>query len=513
MRLFEIVLLVALAARLAAVLGRGSSGAAARGVTAVLAGLAWVAHLALEGPRWPLALAYALTVLFVVLLPFERPHPQAPRLRLGRNRRRREPLPWGRVVGGALVLAVGALLAWALPVPWLPAPTGAWPVGSASFVLDLEGEDGTPIGSGGRTVVRLWYPAAADAADDERAAAPWVEAADRVLPAMATSGGLPRWALGHFALVRTHAVWGVPLATPEGAAGWPVATFDHGYGGFRSLNTFLAEELASHGVVVAAVEHPGLSLITVLPDGRERPFEPLPRPDDPAYDAVVQTLGARGTAETVAALEALAGSAADGPLARFAGALDLGRVVAIGHSTGGAVAVDVCHAWDGCPVAVALDGWWLPLDPDRRTAGPAKPVVSIASDPAVGYFGRANRTALEGFAVAGAAPLVDFVLEGAGHHDLDDTATLSPIADRFGHSTGPVPAARAFAAARAVSVAAIEAASSLPAGVARVESAPPRADDATSALVAAAVLRASALHPVLVPGDVAFGAATDPERP
>ncbi len=508
MRPFEIVLLVALASRLAAVLGRDASGAVARGVTAVFAGLAWVAHLALEGPRWPLAAAYALTVVFVLLLPFERPHPQSPRLRLGRNRRRRDPLPWGRAIGGALVLAAGAVLAWALPVPSLPAPTGAWPVGSASFVLDLdlEGEDGAPIGAGGRTMVRLWYPAEGM---DAAPSASWVEAADRVLPAMATSGGLPRWAFGHFALVRTHAAWGAPLAAPEGAAGWPVATFDHGLGGFRSQNTFLAEELASHGVVVVAVEHPGGSLITVLPDGRERPFEPLPRADDPDYDAAVEALGARWTAETVAALEALAGSPSDGPLARFAAALDLGRVVAIGHSTGGAVAADVCHAWAGCPVAVALDGWWLPLDADRRAEGPAKPVVSIASDPAVGYFGRANRTALEGFAAAGAAPVLDWVLEGSGHHDLNDTATLSPIADRFGHSTGPVPAARAFGAIRAVAVAAVEAATSVPAGAARVESTPPRADDATSALVAAAVRRASVDHPVLVPGDVAFGAAAE----
>lgn len=510
MRVFEVVLLVLLAARLAAVLGRGPNGAAARGVFAVLAGAAWVAHLALEGPRWPLAPAYALAVLFVVLLPFERPHPEAPRLRLGRNRRRRDPLPWGRAVGGVLVLGFGAVLAWALPVPRLPAPTGAWPVGSASFVLDLEGPDGRAIGAGGRTVVRLWYPSEAS---DERSPAPWVEAADRVLPAMAASGGLPRWAFGHLALVRTHATWGAPLAVPEGAAGWPVATFDHGLGGFRSQNTAVAEELASHGVVVVAVEHPGGSLTTVLPDGRERPFEPLPRADDPAYDAAVGALGARWTAETVAALEALAQASTSGPLARFAGALDLGRVVATGHSTGGAVAVDVCHAWAGCAVAVALDGWWLPLEAERRAAGPAKPVVSVASDPAVGYFARANRTALERFAAAGAAPVVDLVLDGAGHHDLNDTALLSPIADRFGHSTGPVRAAPAFAAVRAVAVAAVEAAGSLPAGAARPEVRPASTDEAMAATVAAAVLRATVAHPVLVPGDAAFGPAAEAARP
>ncbi len=510
MRLFEVLLLVTLAARIAAVLGRGPGGATARGLAAILAGGAWVAHLAFEGPRWTLGPAYALTVLFVVLLPFERPHPKAPRLRLGRNRRKRDPLPWGRAVGGAFVLASAALLAWALPVPRLPAPTGAWPVGSASFVLELEGADGAPIGAGGRTVVRMWYPAEPD---DDPVSAPWVEAADRVLPAMAASGRLPRWVFGHLALVRTHAAWQAALAVPEDAAGWPVATFDHGLAGFRSQNTVLAEELASHGTVVVAVEHPGGSLITVLPDGRGRPFEPLPRRDDPGYDAAVAALGARWTAETVAALEALARPVATGPMARFVGALDLGHVVATGHSTGGAVAVDVCDAWAGCSVAVALDGWWLPLDAARRAAGPAKPLVSVASDPAVGYFGSENRAAFERFVDAGSAGVVDLVLRGSGHHDFNDTALLSPIAARFGHSTGPVPAARAFAAVGAVAVAAVEAANALPAGAARTAAAPAAVDDAVSASVAATVLRAVAGHPALVPGDAAFGTQPDAAQP
>jgi predicted dienelactone hydrolase len=286
-----------------------------------------------------------------------------------------------------------------------------------------------------------------------------------------------------------------------------VVTFDHGLGGFRSQNTFLAEELASHGAVVVAVEHPGGSLLTVLPDGAERPFQPLPRAEAPDYGAAVAALGARWTAETLAALEAMRRVRTDGPLGAFAGALDFGRVVATGHSTGGAVAIDVCHAWDGCAAAVALDGWWLPVDAARRAAGPEKPLVSVASDPAVGYFAPANRERFEAFAARGTAPVVDLVLVGSGHHDLNDTALLSPIADRFGHSTGPVPAASAFAALRALALAVVEATE------ARSPSAPAPTDDAGSALVASAALRQVALHPVLVAGETVFGASPASARP
>lgn len=490
MRPWEVVLLAALAVRVAAVLGRGPWGAAWRGLAAFVAGAAWVAHLALEGPRWPLAPAYAATVLFVALLPFERPHPEAARLLLGRNRRKRDPLPRPRAFVGALVVAVAGLLAWALPVPTLPAPTGPWAVGSVDAVLDLADAAGASVGAGGRTLVRLWYPV--DPAAAAGPWAPWVAAPDRVLPALAASGGLPRWALGHLALVRTHATWGAPPARPEDPAGWPVVTFDHGLGGFRSQNTFLAEELASHGAVVVAVEHPGGGLGAALPDGAARPYEGLPPSGDPGYAAAVAALGARWTAETVAVLDALGRLASDGPLGGFAGALDLGRVLTTGHSTGGTVAVDVCAALARCFGSIALDPWWGPLAAATRAAGPSRPLVVLASDPVVGYFGPENRAAFEAFVARGGAAVVDLVVARSGHHDLNDTAALSPVAHRFGHSTGPVPAARAFAAVRAVALAALEAGAGL-------RGADP-ADEALSATVAAAVLRAAAGHPVLAPG-------------
>ncbi len=452
MRPFEWLLLALVAGRIVSMLVRGEAGAIWRSVFAAAAGGAWIAHLALEGPRWSMGPTYLVVVVALMLLPWERPHAKAVWARLGANRRRRRPLPWGRTLLWAVLWLPTAAVPALLPVPVLPAPTGPWRVGSVSFALalpDATRPDGT-VEAGRRSMARLWYPVAAG--PPLPADAPWVERADDVLPAMAAVGGLPAFTLGHLGLVRTQATWAAPLAPAAEPGGWPLVTFAHGLGGFRSQNTFLVEELASHGVVVAALDHPGDALGTTLPGGVTLPYVGLPASTAPGYVEAVVTMGSRWTADTVALLRTLRDLLPAGDLASFAGTLDLGRVVAAGHSTGGGVAVEVCHAWDGCVAALALDPWWGPVDPARLEAGSERPLVVIGSDPALGYFGPTHRDRFVRFANASGAPLLALVLEGGGHHDVNDTMHLAPswLAQRFGHSVGPVDKDAAMAAVREV---------------------------------------------------------------
>lgn len=452
MRPLEWLLVAAVAGRIISMLVRGEAGAAWRSVFAVAAGGAWIAHLALEGPRWSLGPTYLAAVVVVLVLPWERPHAKAVLGRRGANRRRRRPRPWGRALLWTLLWLPTAAVPMLLPVPVLPAPTGPWAVGSVSFVLALPDAvlvDGT-VETGRRSMARLWYPVAAD--PPPPADAPWIDRADAVLPAVASSGGLPAFAAGHLALVRTHATWSAEPAPAPEASGWPLVTFDHGLGGFRQQNTFLVEELASHGAVVAAIDHPGDALGTSLPDGTTLPYVGLPAADVPGYADAVAALGSRWTADTLTLLRVLRDLAPVSDLAPFVGAVDLERVVAIGHSTGGGVAVDVCHAWDGCVAVLALDPWWGPVDSARLEAGSERPLVVVDSDPALGYFAPTNGDRFARFADASAAPVLALVLEEGGHHDLNDTMHLvsSWLAQRIGHSVGPVDKEAAMAAVRAV---------------------------------------------------------------
>jgi dienelactone hydrolase len=453
MRPFEWLLVGLLAARLLAILLRGESGMWWRVLTAIGVGGALVAHLAWEGPRWTMAPSYLVATVIVLLIAWERPHPKAVMLKMGRNRRLRRPVPWGRTIVALVLWAPTVALSWLLPVWSLPAPTGPWAVGSRSFPMalpDAPGADGE-LERGRRTMVRMWYPV--DPALALPNDAPWVERGGVVLRAMALSAGLPSFVFSHLGLVRTHAAWLAPPASPPGPSGWPVVTFDHGLGGFRSQNTFLAEELASHGAVVVALDHPGDALGTTLPDGTTLPYVGLPDAAAPGYAGAVVALGERWRTDTLALLEALAGSAPAGAPAGLAGVLDLQRVVATGHSTGGGVAVEVCLAWPGCRATLALDPWWAPVHPTRLADGSQKPVLVIASDPELAYFSAANDDRFGRLAAASKAEVRLLVLDGGGHHDVDDTALLSPLAARLGHHVGPVPKDDAMAAVRGVALA------------------------------------------------------------
>ena len=99
-----------LALRAVAVLALGPRGAALRGALALLVGLALVGQLALEGPRAELLPLHALAGFALLLLPWERPHPEPPPLRLGRNRRRRVRRPVLRAV--LALLTVAAVVVW-----------------------------------------------------------------------------------------------------------------------------------------------------------------------------------------------------------------------------------------------------------------------------------------------------------------------------------------------------------------------------------------------------------------
>lgn len=118
-----------------------------------------------------------------------------------------------------------------------PFARGPHPVGVRSATLHDASRDRS-------LAIEVWYPAdAAHAGDDVDG-----DARDRyeLLP------GLP--------LVPQDAVRDARPA----AGRWPLVAFSHGYGGHRRQSTFLCTHLASHGYVVAAVDHTGNTIRDVL---------------------------------------------------------------------------------------------------------------------------------------------------------------------------------------------------------------------------------------------------------
>ncbi|SDH13481.1 alpha/beta hydrolase family protein [Nonomuraea jiangxiensis] len=260
---------------------------------------------------------------------------------------------WALALAGLIAVnlhLVDRTVAWAsAPADFrlsLPAPSGPHKVGTA--VLRLVQDDRPDPWRSGRPreiLLQLWYPTA-------EAGAPAAYLGEAAARHMAARYGFPPAALAN---LPTHASLGAPVA----AGRRPVLLFSPGDGGNRTDNTALTQELASHGYVVVALDHPGDGLEVQRLDGSliERS---KPEPADP--DAAPHLSAGPQVAVRVADLRAVLDALArpdrfQGRVpAGLATALDLGRVGAFGHSLGGATAAQAAAEDPRVDAAADLDG-------------------------------------------------------------------------------------------------------------------------------------------------------------
>jgi dienelactone hydrolase len=350
----------------------------------------------------------------------------------------------------AVLVATG--LAVALPVTGLPRPTGPLPVGTVTFVVEDAGRE-DPYGTGSRRFpVQVWYPAVTAGPP-----APWIES-DTVgaFSANVTTWlGLPPFALRHLRLVATNA----SEATAPAAGPHPVVVYSHGWGGFRSIQSDLAEDLASHGYVVVAPDHTYGALATQFPGGEVVGIEPsaLPEPEDVSeqeYDLAARLLEQTYAEDLLAALEVV-GAPDDHRLEPGAAArnvlealdLDMRRIVMTGHSTGGGAATWACHELAGrCVGVVGFDPWLAPVPNEYLSEGSAVPYVALRSEE---WLALPNDEIVKDYLDGSAARTWRLAIPGSNHRDFTLMGFLSPLARTLGLA-GEVPAADLHAAVNLV---------------------------------------------------------------
>jgi dienelactone hydrolase len=334
-----------------------------------------------------------------------------------------------------LASSTSLALSWALPVQVLAAPDGPHAVGTTTLVLadPSRAERYGPEPGGPRElVVQVWYPAAPDA---PRSPAPLVPQAAAFVDLGAAELGLPRFALGHLGVIRSNATVDVP-ALPVAS---PVALLAHGWTGFRTIQSDLAEQLASEGWVVVAADHRFGALVTTFPDGRADLFDSEALPEFGTVAASDYAQRSRALVTTFAEdLAFILRSLTDEPPAMLEGRLDLSRVAMLGHSTGGGAALQACAAEDRCAAAVGFDPWVEPVTPELLGTGTGRPILSLRTED---WIDRPNEAVLQDLHAAQRASrspegLVRF--DGALHRDYTLIGAISPAA-RFLGPAGETP--------------------------------------------------------------------------
>jgi len=227
---------------------------------------------------------------------------------------------------------------------FLPPLTGLYGVGVKDMHLVDESrlEEFTPDDPNDfrEMMIRLWYPI------DKEIKEPRIDYMDD--PTFA-------WLMGRspiplitipedaYLFVRPNGKNEVPISKEEDM--YPVIIFSPGYNGVYQIYTSLIEDIVSNGFIVASINHPYISGITVFPDGRK------------IYTAQNSTgnLGIRSVVEdakfVLDTITEMNGSDPD-----FKGRFDLSNVGMYGHSFGGASTSICCYEDERFLCGLTLDG-------------------------------------------------------------------------------------------------------------------------------------------------------------
>lgn len=370
MRLFEMLLFLSNAGLLVLLFSLNSS--IRRFALLITSGASFVfliIHLLVEGYRLQLLFPYCFTVLMLILsfsyyykVPVSRQHSYV-----------------RRGLGSILIvmaLFITAGLMYVFPVFKLPSPTGDFKVGTQAFhFVDRDRDEVFYKTTNGKRelMIQVWYPAQ----NTSGKPSPFIPDA-KIMNPMAKNYGLPGFTFEHLKYVLSHSYKKADISSANSS--YPLIVINPGFGSSRFLHTSQAENLASHGYIVAAIDHTYNTFATVFPDGRTttcKTNEYFSAGND--YQTEIDNRDKVGkvlTDDVTFTLNQFELINSGQIPSNLKGKLDLDHIGVFGHSIGGATAYDSSYD-PRITAGINLDGGLYRLH-DRT--GLNKPFLFICSE-------------------------------------------------------------------------------------------------------------------------------------
>lgn len=250
-----------------------------------------------------------------------------------------------------------ALVAIALPIV-LPVfswgkPSGPYSIGTATYHWtdsSREALNGSKPGARRELTVQLWYPSIPVT---HAKTAPYVDHPAGFIQSMQSSFGLPKWLFNNLTLIQTNAASEAKVSGQQQK--YPLLLFSHGLGLSGSFYTEQMEYLASQGYIIASINHTDYSLFAVSSDGSISNYNEAE--DGTSFnqneDTIMDQIWLK---DAKFVLDQLEGIAVNDPKGLFNGKIDFTRVGMLGHSFGGATAVQMLLTDNRVKAALNMDG-------------------------------------------------------------------------------------------------------------------------------------------------------------
>lgn len=254
-------------------------------------------------------------------------------------------------------------------MPQIPPPSGPFGIGRIGFHwTDASRPDDYDPKRSRELMVYLWYPTAKSEGVKGRyfPGAAQMDAQPGIHNYMIGELG-DAWARIVSGEISSHAIDHAPIAYRRSL--FPVVIFSHGAGGSGFEYTILIEDLVSHGFVVAAIEHTSYTAGAVwFPDGRvvalrnDSPPAALSQSERLKWMNNQFSKGINeGAADVRFVIDRLTQLNHDKRQFALAGAIDLNRLAAMGHSAGAEFAARACQQDSRIRACIDLDGAMAPV--------------------------------------------------------------------------------------------------------------------------------------------------------